>query len=160
MTIETEVASTPRSLTDKLQRITDRINKKRTNDIQDLANQGYSPEDVVAMKAEASANNSEAVGRSNRGRAGTQIIERAQMSLDAGCDMLVVCNNSEGADEILDMLKGYNNPTSQLRMIRMHGKPSLQSADIFNTEQWQQSVARLEFFNQHQYPSGSGDFFE
>ncbi len=86
--------------------------------------------------------------------------ERANLSLQAGCDMLLVCNNPEGADEILDTLKGYNNPTSQLRMIRMHGKPSLQSEDLFNTAQWQQSIARLEFFNQHQYPSESGDFFE
>jgi beta-N-acetylhexosaminidase len=86
--------------------------------------------------------------------------ERAQLSLQAGCDMLLVCNNSEGVDEILDALKGYNNPTSQLRMIRMHGKPSPQSGDLINTVQWQQSVARLEFFNQHQYPSESGDFFE
>ena len=86
--------------------------------------------------------------------------ERANQSLHAGCDMLVVCNNPEGVDEILQSLKGYNNPTSQLRMIRMHGKPSLQSDDIFNTEQWQQSVGRLEFFNQYQYPSESGDFFE
>ncbi len=86
--------------------------------------------------------------------------ERALMSLQAGCDMLLVCNNPEGVDEILDVLKGYNNPTSQLRMIRMHGKPSLQSDDLFNTVQWQQSVTRLEFFNQHQYPSDSGDFFK
>ena len=86
--------------------------------------------------------------------------ERAQMSLQAGCDMLVVCNNPEGVDEILESLNGYNNPTSQLRMIRMHGKPSLQSDELFDTEQWRQSVARLEIFNRYQYPSESGDFFE
>lgn len=86
--------------------------------------------------------------------------ERAQMALQAGCDMLLVCNNPEGVDQVLYSLKGYNNPASQLRMVRMHGKPSAQSDNIFNTEQWQQSVARLAFFNQHKYPSESGDLFE
>ena len=81
MTFETEVVSTPRSINEKLQRITYRINKKRTDDQQDLARQGYSPEDVIAMQTEAPASKTQDVWRSNRGRAGTQIIERAQMSL-------------------------------------------------------------------------------
>ena len=86
--------------------------------------------------------------------------ERAEASLQAGCDILLVCNNPEGADEILDALKDYNNPTSQLRMIRMHGEPSLQSTDLFSTQQWQQAISLLDDFNQRDFSSDSGDLFE
>lgn len=86
--------------------------------------------------------------------------ERATTSLQAGCDILLVCNNPEGADEILDALSGYSNPTSQLRMIRLHGKPPSQSADLFNTQQWQQAVGQLNNFNQKDFSGDSGDLFE
>ena len=86
--------------------------------------------------------------------------ERAQASLQAGCDILLVCNNAAGADEVLDALEDYNNPTSQLRMIRMHGQPSAQSTDLFATRPWQQAIAQLERFNQQDFAGESGDLFE
>ncbi|MCZ6579750.1 MAG: beta-N-acetylhexosaminidase [Gammaproteobacteria bacterium] len=86
--------------------------------------------------------------------------ERAQASLQAGCDILLVCNNATGADEVLEALDGYSNPTSQLRMIRMHGVPSPQSADLFTTHSWRQAIALLEGFNQQKFAGESGDLFE
>jgi len=86
--------------------------------------------------------------------------ERAQAALQAGCDILLVCNNATGADEVLEALDGYSNPTSQLRMIRMHGVPSPQSADLFSTQPWQQAIAQLEGFNQQESAGESGDLFE
>ncbi len=86
--------------------------------------------------------------------------ERAQAALQAGCDILLVCNNATGADEVLEALAGYSNPTSQLRMIRMHGVPSPQSADLFSTQPWQQAIAQLEGFNQQESAGESGDLFE
>ena len=35
---------------------------------------------------------------------------RAQRALQAGCDVLLVCNNAEGADEVLESLGSYSNP--------------------------------------------------
>jgi beta-N-acetylhexosaminidase len=86
--------------------------------------------------------------------------ERARLSLAAGCDILLVCNNPVGADEVLESLQGYNNPTSQLRMVRLHGKPESSIHDLFNTAQWQQATALLDAFNRQTVPSESGDFFE
>ena len=86
--------------------------------------------------------------------------ERANASLEAGCDILLVCNNPQGADEILDSLIDYNNPTSQLRMIRLHGEPSSQFVDFFSTQQWQQATSQLHDFNQQDFSSDSGDLFE
>lgn len=86
--------------------------------------------------------------------------QRAKASLQAGCDILLVCNNHQGADEVLDALADYNNPTSQLRMIRLHGEPAPQSVDLFNTHRWQQAIGQLDQFNRLEFSGDSGDLFE
>ncbi len=85
---------------------------------------------------------------------------RAKMALQAGCDVLLVCNNSEGADEVLESLNNYDNPTSQIRMIRMHGRPPKGTSDLKNTHIWRQNTKLLSAFNQQAIPAESGDFFE
>ena len=86
--------------------------------------------------------------------------ERARISLEAGCDILLVCNNSAGADEVLDSLQGYNNPTSQLRMVRLHGKPAQSSSNLFASKEWLDAIDRLQQFNHQSILSDSGDLFE
>ena len=86
--------------------------------------------------------------------------ERARLSLEAGCDILLVCNNSVAADEVLDSLKGYNNPTSQLRMVRLHGKPEKPASNLFDRKDWLQATAKLQQFNKKTILSDSGDLFE
>jgi len=86
--------------------------------------------------------------------------ERARLSLAAGCDILLVCNNSAGADEVLDSLQGYNNPTTQLRMVRLRGKPEPAIADLFTSPRWRQATSVLRAFNRQKMPSESGDLFE
>ena len=85
---------------------------------------------------------------------------RARYSLDAGCDIVLVCNHPEGADEILSSLEGYSNPTSQLRMVRLHGRQVPGMDDLFHTREWQHAVALLQKFNQQAHPAESGDLFE
>lgn len=86
--------------------------------------------------------------------------QRAEAALNAGCDVLLVCNNHEGADEVLDSLSGYENPATKIRMIRMHGRPPRGTADLLNTRNWRQAVELLDEFNQQAIPAESGDFFE
>ncbi len=85
---------------------------------------------------------------------------RAQMALQAGCDVLLVCNNSEGADEVLESLENYDNPTTQIRMIRLHGRPPKGTSDLLNTRIWRQNIKLLDAFSQRAIPAESGDFFE
>lgn len=85
---------------------------------------------------------------------------RAEASLQAGCDMLLVCNNPAGADEVLDSLKDYNNPVSQLRLIRLHGRPADKKGHLFETKKWQNEVARLQTFLHASKLSESDDLFE
>jgi beta-N-acetylhexosaminidase len=84
--------------------------------------------------------------------------ERARASLDAGCDMLLVCNNPEGADEVLDSLVGYNDPVSQIRLVRLHGRPT-ENRDILHSSKWYQAVHRVADFLQQNELAESEDLF-
>jgi beta-N-acetylhexosaminidase len=50
------------------------------------------------------------------------IVTRARQALAAGCDMLPVCNNRAGVVKLLDRLDVDPEPTSRLRLVRLHGK--------------------------------------
>jgi len=84
--------------------------------------------------------------------------ERARAALDAGCDILLVCNNPEGADEVLDALAGYSNPVTQLRMVRLHGQPT--ATDLFASSFWQRACEELHDFKHRLGLADSGDLFD
>ena len=50
------------------------------------------------------------------------IRQRINAALEAGSDMVLLCNSPEEIPAALDQLKDYNNPSSQLRLARFHGK--------------------------------------
>lgn len=49
------------------------------------------------------------------------VTQRALAALNAGCDMVLVCNRPDLADELLDSLEGPTNAVSLARLARMHG---------------------------------------
>lgn len=49
------------------------------------------------------------------------IVERGMAALNAGCDMVLVCNNPQAADELLRGLQWDMPAVSLSRLIRMHG---------------------------------------
>ena len=65
--------------------------------------------------------------------------ERAQLALQAGCDMVLVCNHPEGVTEVIAALGDYSNPASELRLARMHGKNTLDREQLLASEKWQQA---------------------
>ena len=51
------------------------------------------------------------------------IVQRAGAALNAGCDMVLVCNKPESADELLAGLKWEMPAQSKARLAQMHGHP-------------------------------------
>ena len=50
------------------------------------------------------------------------IIMRARTALNAGCDMVLVCNNPQGVDALLSQLQWEMSATSLSRLARMHAR--------------------------------------
>jgi len=74
--------------------------------------------------------------------------DRARAALAAGCDMVLVCNHPEGAQQVLERLGNYSSPASQLRLVRMHGRGDYSLAELQASEDWQQAVALVNSIDQ------------
>ena len=77
---------------------------------------------------------------------GENYVDRAEKALSAGCDMVLVCNNREGALNVLDNLSGHNDPVSHLRLARMHGKHDISMAELHKMGQWKKSSDLLKHY--------------
>ncbi|MDQ7016564.1 MAG: beta-N-acetylhexosaminidase [Gammaproteobacteria bacterium] len=79
--------------------------------------------------------------------------QRAQAALQAGCDMVLVCNQPEAAESVVASLKGYENPASQARLVRLHGRGEMNAEALRAGVEWQQAQGVLQAVQ-------SGDDFE
>jgi beta-N-acetylhexosaminidase len=73
--------------------------------------------------------------------------ERARAASDAGCDMLLVCNNRPAALEVLAAFVDHHDPAAELRLLRMHGRGHHERARLHEQPEWQHGVrcvAQLE----------------
>jgi beta-N-acetylhexosaminidase len=62
--------------------------------------------------------------------------ERVRAALQAGCDMVPVCNNRQGVLQVIESLQGSEDPVSQVRLARLHGKPSQDRLALRRTDDW------------------------
>lgn len=65
---------------------------------------------------------------------------RAEAAITAGCDMVLVCNNREGAIQVLDKAKLEQTEASALRLLRMKGKPFMNWSALLDSKRWSESV--------------------
>jgi beta-N-acetylhexosaminidase len=78
--------------------------------------------------------------------AGSDIVERCQRALAAGCDMLLVCNDPASRSQALAGLAASPDPASQLRLVRMRGRERLSPNELRAAPEWnsaQQLLAHL-----------------
>ena len=82
---------------------------------------------------------------SMEGAAGVgDFMDRAQLAQQAGCDMLLVCNNSSAAEQVLDQLPVRQNSDRERRLQAMRGRAQFNRLELFKTEQWQQVSAQIK----------------
>jgi beta-N-acetylhexosaminidase len=74
--------------------------------------------------------------------------QRAQAALDAGCDMLLVCNNREGTIKVLEAVADHQNPAAQMRLIRMHGRHFPERTEVHLDPRWQAALDKIAAYEQ------------
>lgn len=67
--------------------------------------------------------------------------ERAALALEAGCDMVLVCNHQEAAEQVCESLKNHHDPIAMARCIRLHGRPALDWDALREQTRWHTAVA-------------------
>lgn len=65
---------------------------------------------------------------------------RAEAALDAGCDMVLVCNKPEAAIEVLDNLKVDVDPLRHARLVRLHGRHGSTREQLMASPEWKKAV--------------------
>lgn len=72
--------------------------------------------------------------------------QRAKVALNAGCDMVLVCNNPTAAIEVLDFLPIENNAERERRLQKMRGKFTSNREQLQASKMWQQAKFLVEDF--------------
>jgi len=68
---------------------------------------------------------------------------RAAAALKAGCDVLSLCNDRKGVLQVIESLQGTGDPLSQVRMVRLHGKPGPTRSALRASAEWQTCEAAV-----------------
>jgi beta-N-acetylhexosaminidase len=66
--------------------------------------------------------------------------QRARAAIEAGCDLVLVCNNPDAAAEVLATLQDHHDPVSMARCVRLHGRPALSWDRLRETNRWHNAV--------------------
>jgi len=70
--------------------------------------------------------------------------KRARLALQAGCDMVLVCNDRAAAGATVAALRDYSNPLSLVRLARLHGTGKVMRESLLTSEEWQIAAERLQ----------------
>ncbi len=63
--------------------------------------------------------------------------ERAVIALEAGCDVVLLCNRPDDVPETIERLNALPRPTSQLRLMRLRGEHGMAWEELRASERWQ-----------------------
>jgi beta-N-acetylhexosaminidase len=70
-------------------------------------------------------------------------VDRAAAALEAGCDMVLVCNDRGHAARVAESLTGHVSPVLMTRLMRLHGRHAQGLDELRASPRWQQAVAAV-----------------
>ncbi|MCF6344845.1 MAG: beta-N-acetylhexosaminidase [Thiomicrorhabdus sp.] len=76
------------------------------------------------------------------------VAERVFKALQAGCDLVLVCNDSEAADDVLVNVNWHGCTLSHARLIRLHGHGKFKYSSLRFDPLWQAAVNVVNDLNQ------------
>ena len=74
--------------------------------------------------------------------------QRVLSALQAGCDLVLVCNDPEAVDEVLSKVKWHANALSHARLIRLHAHKKTDYEKLQYEPLWQAAVSVVKSLNQ------------
>ncbi len=69
--------------------------------------------------------------------------ERARLALNAGSDMVLVCNDRNAAQRTVAALSDYSNPLSLVRLARLHGTGQTPRESLLASDEWAEATSAL-----------------
>lgn len=77
------------------------------------------------------------------------ITQRASKALEAGCDMVLVCNDPDSIGTLLNELVYEHDPVHNIRIARLHGRHKITLNKLHADPHWTQSVHALNRMQDH-----------
>lgn len=74
--------------------------------------------------------------------------ERAGLAQQAGCDMLLVCNNPTAAEQVLDSIAIKRDANRERRLQGMRGQSKTERGQLLKSNEWQQVAKQIKQFNE------------
>jgi len=74
------------------------------------------------------------------------VVSRAGRALEAGCDMVLVCNDPDAADKVLARIRRAADPASLVRFARMHGRGHVGGDGIRGLPAWREACEAIAHF--------------
>lgn len=66
------------------------------------------------------------------------IVVRSERALEAGSDMVLICNSRPGVVTVLDKLNAQTQPASAVRLVRMRGREGMSRDNLMASAEWSQ----------------------
>ena len=73
-------------------------------------------------------------------------LARTEAALDAGCDMVLLCNKPDSVIQVIDGLKIDHDPLRHLRLIRLHGRHAVGRDTLLASQDWKTAVQTVSSY--------------
>lgn len=70
--------------------------------------------------------------------------DRTALALDAGCDLVLLCNCPDVIPDVVDRLKSFTDPAAQLRLMRLRGRIGSDLDTLRSTSRWADARRTVE----------------